>query len=60
MTSLTLPQHPQTTMDELDCYLAADVEDVKEPLMWWYEKHATFPRLYQMARNYLSIPGVYI
>ena len=44
-------------LDELDCYLATDVEDVRDALMWWYERRATFPRLSRMARDYLSIPG---
>jgi hypothetical protein len=46
--------------DELQCYLAADVEDVKDGLMWWHERHAMFPQLSRMARDYLSIPGEYI
>jgi hypothetical protein len=44
-------------LDELDRYLATDVEDVRDALMWWYERRATFPRLSRMARDYLSIPG---
>jgi len=43
--------------DELKRYLATDVENVKDPLMWWYERHDRFPRLSRMARDYLSIPG---
>jgi hypothetical protein len=43
--------------DEIQCYLAADVEDVKDGLMWWHEQRAKFPRLSRMARDYLSIPG---
>jgi len=43
--------------DELDHYLATDVEDVRDGLMWWYERRATFPRLSRMAHDYLSIPG---
>ena len=43
--------------DELDRYLAADIEDTKDPLMWWYEHHGAFPNLSCMARDYLSIPG---
>jgi hypothetical protein len=43
--------------DELDCYLAMDVEDVKDGVKWWYEKWYTFPHLSCMARDYLSIPG---
>ena len=48
---------PSSTDDELQHYLAADVEDVKDGLIWWYERCAMFPRLSQMACNYLSIPG---
>ena len=43
--------------NELDCYLAADIEDTKDLLMWWYEHHGAFPNLLRMARNYLLIPG---
>ncbi len=46
--------------DELQRYLAADIEDVKDGLMWWYERRAVFPRLSRMARAYLSIPGEYL
>jgi len=43
--------------DELDRYLAAEIEDTKDPLMWWYEHRVAFPNLSRMARDYLSIPG---
>jgi len=46
--------------DELQRYLAVDVEDVKDGLVWWYDKRATFPRLSRMACDYLSIPGEYL
>ena len=46
--------------DELQRYLAADVEDVKDGLVWWKERRATFPRLSRMACDYLSIPGEYL
>ena len=46
--------------DELQRYLAADIEDVKDGLLWWHEKRAVFPRLSRMARGYLSIPGAYL
>jgi len=46
--------------DELERYLTADIEDVKDGLKWWHEKCAVFPRLSRMARNYLSIPGEYL
>jgi hypothetical protein len=43
--------------DELDHYLATDVENVKDALMWWHERHATFSHLSCMAWDYLSIIG---
>jgi hypothetical protein len=46
--------------DELQRYLAADVEDVKDGLMWWHERRAVFPRLSRMGRDYLSIPGEFL
>ena len=48
---------PTSITDELHRYLAADVEDVKDGLMWWYERRMSFPCLSRMARDYLSIPG---
>ena len=50
------PTSPQE-LDELQRYLALDVEDVKDGLKWWYDRRRTFPRLSRMARDYLSIPG---
>jgi hypothetical protein len=46
--------------DELDCYLATDTEDVWDGLMWWHERHAAYPYLSHMARDYLSIPGTFL
>ena len=43
--------------DKLDCYLATDIEDMKDPLMWWHKHCGVFPNLSHMACNYLSIPG---
>ena len=43
--------------DELDQYLSIDMKDVKDGLLWWYERCATFPCLSHMAWDYLSIPG---
>ena len=45
--------------DELDRYLAMDVEDVKDGLLWWFERQTTFPQLSRMVRDYLSIPGTF-
>lgn len=58
-TALHDASPPPDERDELDRYLAMDVEDMKDGLMWWYERRTTFPRLSRMARDYLSIPGKY-
>jgi hypothetical protein len=43
--------------DELQRYLATDIEDVKDPLMWWHQRRKMFPCLSRMAHDYLAIPG---
>ncbi|PPQ93512.1 hypothetical protein CVT25_005213 [Psilocybe cyanescens] len=43
--------------DELDRYLASDVEGAKDMLMWWYEKLGVYPCLSRMAHDYLTIPA---
>lgn len=43
--------------DEIDRYLATEVEVVEKPLLWWAERKKTFPGLSRMALDYLSIPG---
>lgn len=46
-------------MDELRLFLNMDPEHVPNPVQWWYENRATYPRLYRMALDYLTIPGKY-
>ena len=49
-----------STDDKLQCYLVADIEDVKDGLLWWNKRHTIFPRLSHMAHGYLSIPGEFL
>ena len=42
---------------ELERYLAIPIEDTDNPLLWWAERRALYPRLSRMALDYLSIPG---
>ena len=42
---------------ELEQYLAIPAEDTDDPLLWWAERRALYPRLSRMALDYLSIPG---
>jgi hypothetical protein len=47
-------------ISELDRYLQTKVvKDVEAPLAWWYENRGSYPRLWRMARDYLTIPGEY-
>jgi len=46
---LNVATSSQDDHDKLDHYLAMDVEDVRDGLMWWYERRATFPHLSHMA-----------
>lgn len=43
--------------DELTRYLSAPTEVAPDPLLWWIERRAVYPRLSRMARDYLCIPG---
>jgi hypothetical protein len=45
--------------NELDEYLALGVENVKDPLMWWFDNRKAYPNLSRMALDYLSIPGMF-
>jgi hypothetical protein len=44
-------------LGELDKYLSTGPEHVTDALAWWYEHRDDYPRLHQMALDYLSIPG---
>jgi len=45
-------------MDEVDRYLAVGhIKHVTNPLRWWVENKGTYPCLWRMARDYLTIPG---
>jgi hypothetical protein len=43
--------------DKFDHYIAADIEDVKDPPTWWRELCKTFPHPSLMAHDYLAILG---
>jgi hypothetical protein len=72
MLKLTKPQHknifdglaafappkPADLSSEIDRYLKADIENVTDPVQWWYDHRTTYPRLSRMALNYLTIPGM--
>lgn len=43
--------------NELEAYLDAPRVDTDDPLGWWSENRHLYPRLWRMARDYLTIPG---
>ena len=43
--------------NELQQYLAADINIVKDRLKWWHKKYVVFLWLSCMAQDYLSIPS---
>jgi hypothetical protein len=49
--SLTSVAHPAAS--ELQDYLTLDVENVKDPLKWWWDHRRTYPALSRMAFDYL-------
>lgn len=42
--------------NEIDRYLREAVENVKEPLRWWFQNRQVYPKLSRMALDYLSTP----
>jgi hAT family C-terminal dimerisation region len=42
---------------KLDEYLRQAVENVANPLKWWYANRSRYPILHRMALDYLSIPA---
>jgi hAT family C-terminal dimerisation region len=42
---------------EIDKYLRAPVESVKDPLCWWVQHRLIYPSLSRMALDYLSVPA---
>lgn len=43
--------------NHLEAYLLADLENVEEPLQWWWSRRHVWPRLAQMALDFHSVPG---
>lgn len=43
--------------DELERYLAADLERVDDAIEWWQDRQKKYPRLSRMALDFLTIPG---
>jgi hypothetical protein len=55
-------QRKRTAIDELSEFWSLPQEDFQscDPVRWWYGRRAQFPKLYYLARDILSIPGIYL
>jgi hAT family C-terminal dimerisation region len=45
---------------ELDGYLDTPCVETDSPLSWWMDNCSTYSRLFQMAQDFLVIPGMYL
>lgn len=54
---LDIPLEGIEVHSELDDYLSLPLERVRDPIAWWWEHRAMYPKLSAMAFDYLSIPG---
>ena len=53
---LDIPMDDLKEADELDDYLAAPLEKVRDPLQWWWDHRTSYPTLSKMAFDFLSVP----
>ncbi|KAF5365335.1 hypothetical protein D9758_005494 [Tetrapyrgos nigripes] len=51
------PPKTDSFRDELDRYLDGDPKATEDVIAWWYDKIKSFPCLYRMALDYLTIPA---
>jgi hypothetical protein len=56
---LDIPMNGIEEPDELDDYLSQPIEKVRDPIRWWWDHRSVYPKLSQMAFDYLSIPGAF-
>jgi len=53
---LDIPMDDLKEADELDDYLAAPLEKVRDPLQWWWDHRTSYPTLSKMVFDFLSVP----
>lgn len=55
-------QRKRAAIDELTEFWSLPQEDFQscDPVRWWYGRRAQFPKLYHLARDILSIPGIFL
>lgn len=54
-------RRPQAALNELDEYFRMPRQEFSScnPVQWWYTHRFQFPNLYRLARDILSIPGLF-
>lgn len=55
-------QRKRAAVDELTEFWNLAQKDFQscDPVQWWYGRRAQFPNLYRLARDILSIPGIFL
>ena len=53
---LDIPMDDIYDTSELDDYLSKPVEKVRDPIGWWWHRHASYAKLSKMSLDYLSVP----
>jgi hypothetical protein len=53
---LDIPMDDIEDINELDQYLAKPLKKVRDPIAWWWDHRASYPKLSKMAYDYLSVP----
>ncbi|KAI5822048.1 hATC-domain-containing protein [Schizophyllum commune Tattone D] len=56
-TTSLAPLQRSDRRDELERYLRAPIEDADDPIQWWNDRRALYPRLSQIAIDFLTIPS---
>jgi hypothetical protein len=56
LEALSAPK-PSDLHGEIDQYLATNIKDVCDAIMWWTERKSMYLALSQIALDHLTIPG---
>jgi hypothetical protein len=59
-SNILVTNHIGSRTSELEEFLRKPVENVKDPLKWWVANCHIYLNLYQMALDYLNIPGKFL
>ena len=54
--NISVGTSPVPQLNEIDDYLHLPVENVTDPLLWWFNNRRIYLHLLHMTRDYLSVP----